>query len=266
MLQVAVIMAVKGGMTGDITVGDCLELLEARARAKGDSDNGGTYFYQLLHAAGFLPAGAPPRAGMLNPRVRGQLSAGQLIDRYDLACRPVRDLLADYLDERRPGIDYVTLNGLAYQLGLLFWKDLETHHPGIDSLNLAPDVAVAWKQRMQSRTVKTTGPGGERTQARVPRLSVVDHLTIVRSFYLDIAEWAATDPSRWAQWAVPCPVRPGDLTHRQALTRRKARTDQRTRERLPVLPGLITTPKKIFRSKATASQVLARARQATNAR
>src|SRR5207248_3182081 len=90
-------------------------------------DNGGTYFYQLLHAAGFLPAGAPPRAGMLNPRVRGQLSAGQLIDRYDLACRPVRDLLADYLNERRPGIDYVTMNGLAYQLGLLFWKDLETH-------------------------------------------------------------------------------------------------------------------------------------------
>jgi integrase len=239
MLQVAVIMAVKGGMAGDVTVGDCLELLEARARARGDSDNGGTYFYQLLHAAGFLPAGAPPRAGMLNPRVRGQLSAGQLIDRYDLACRPVRDLLADYLNERRPGIDYVTMNGLAYQLGLLFWKDLETHHPGIGSLNLAPDVAVAWKQRMQSRTVETTGPGGERTQARVPRLSVVDHLTIVRSFYLDIAEWAATDPSRWAQWAVPCPVRPGDLTHRQALRRRKSRTDQRTRERLPVLPRLI---------------------------
>ena len=119
---------------------------------------------------------------MLDPRVHGQQTAGQLIDRYDLACRPVRDLLVDYLNERRPGIDYVTLNGLAYQLGLLFWKDLETHHPGIDSLNLAPDVAVAWKQRMQYRTVETTGPGGERTQARVPRLSVVDHLTIVRSF------------------------------------------------------------------------------------
>ena len=98
---------------------------------------------------------------------------------------------------------------------------------------------MAWKQRMQSRTVPTTGPAGERTQARVPRLSVVDHLTIVRSFYLDIAEWAATDPARWAQWAVPCPVRPGDLTHRQALRRRKSRTDQRTRERLPVLSRLI---------------------------
>ena len=54
-------------------------------------------------------------------------------------------------------------------------------------------VAVAWKQRLQFRTVETTAPGGERTQAQVPRLSVVDHLTTVRSFYLDIAEWAARE-------------------------------------------------------------------------
>ncbi len=187
MLQVAVMMAVKGGQVGDITVGDCLELLEARARGRGDRDKGGTFFYQLLHAAGFLPAGAPARVRMLDPRVRGQQTAAQLIDRYDLACGPVRDLLVDYLNERRPGIDYVTLGDLAYQLGLLFWKDLETHHPGISSLDLAPDVAVAWKQRMQYRTVETVAPDGTRTQARVPRLSVVDHLTTVRSFYLVLA-------------------------------------------------------------------------------
>src|SRR5260370_32747538 len=94
MLQGAVIMAVKGGMAGDITVGDCLELLEARARAKGDSDNGGTYFYQLLHAAGFLPAGAPPTARMLNPRGRRQPSPRPLIHRYALARPPVPDPLA----------------------------------------------------------------------------------------------------------------------------------------------------------------------------
>ena len=239
MLQVAIMMAVKAGQVRDITVGDCLELLEARARAKGDRDGGGTFFYQLLHAAGFLPPGAPPRVRMLDPRVGGQQTAAQLIDRYDLACGPVRDLLVDYLNERRPGIDYVTLSDLAYQLGLLFWKDLETHHPGIDSLDLPPDVAVAWKQRMQYRTIETATPDGKRSRERVPRLSVVDHLTRVRSFYLDIAEWAVTDPSRWAQWAVPCPVRPAELTHRQALRRRKSRTDQRTRERLPAMPRLI---------------------------
>src|SRR6266496_4437986 len=244
MLQIAVMMSVKGGPVGDITVGDCLELLEARARSRGDGDNGGTYFYQLLHAAGFFPAGTPFRVGMLDPRVHGQQTAGQLIDRYDLACRPIRDLLVGYLNERRPGIDYVTMSDLAYQLGLLFWKDLETHHPGVDSLDLEPDVAVAWKQRMQYRTVQTVAPDGTRTQARVPRLSVVDHLTTVRSFYLDIAEWAVTDPSRWAQWAVPCPIRPAELTHRQALRRRKSRTDQRTRERLPAMPRLIAAAEK----------------------
>ncbi|MGH3125498.1 MAG: hypothetical protein ACRDND_31350, partial [Streptosporangiaceae bacterium] len=239
MLQVAVIMAVKGGTVSDITVGDCLELLEVRARAKGDKDNGGTFFYQLMHAAGCFPPGAPAVVRMIDPRVRGQRTAAELIDRYDLACGPVRDLLVDYLNERRPGIDYVTMAGLAYQLGLLFWKDLEARHPGIDSLDLAPDVAVAWKQRMQYRTEETAAPDGTRVREQVPRLSAVDHLTVVRSFYLDIAEWAADDPSRWAQWAVPCPVRPGELTHRQALRNRKSRTDQRTRERLPVLPRLI---------------------------
>ena len=239
MLQVAVMMAAKGGTVADITVGDCLELLETRAAGRGEKDNGGTYFYQLLHAAGFLPPEAPPRVRMLDPRVRGQQTATQLIDRYDLACRPVRDLLVGYLNERSPAIDYVTMSDLSYQLGLLFWKDPETHHPGISSIDLAPDVAVAWKQRMQYRTVETTAADGTRTQARVPRLSVVDHLTKVRSFYLDIAEWAVDDPSRWAQWAVPCPVRPGELTHRQALPRRKSRTDQRTRERLPVLSRLV---------------------------
>jgi integrase len=245
MLQVAAMMAAKGGMVRDITVGDCLELLEARARVKeGGKDNGGTFFYQLLHAAGFLPPGAPSRVRMIDPRVRGQRTAAELIDRYGLACEPVRDLLVDYLNERRPGIDYVTMTDLAYQLGLLFWKDLETHHPGIDSLGLAPDVAVAWKQRMQYRTVETTAPGGTRVQELVPRLSAVDHLTTVRSFYLDIAEWAVADPSRWAQWAVPCPVRPGELTHRQAVRRRKSRTDQRTRERLPALPKLVAAAEK----------------------
>jgi len=130
MLQVALIMAVKGGLVSDITVGDCLELLEARARVLGSRDHGGTFFYQLMHAAGYFPAGAPAVVRMLDPRVRGQRTAAELIDRYDLACGPVRDLLVDYLNERRPGIDYVTMMGLAYQLGLLFWKDLETTIPG----------------------------------------------------------------------------------------------------------------------------------------
>src|SRR5258708_3964969 len=95
-----------------------------------------------------------------------------------------------------------------------------------------------------TRPAQPWRPAGGAPPTRAPRLSVVDHLTRVRSFSLDIAEWATTDPSRWAQWAVPCPVRPSELTHRQALRRRKSRTDQRTRERLPALPRLVAAAEK----------------------
>ena len=64
---------------------------------------------------------------------RGQPGCAQLIDRYHLACRPVRDVLVDYLAERQPSVDFSSLQRFAYLLGKLFWADLEAHHPGIDS-------------------------------------------------------------------------------------------------------------------------------------
>ena len=39
---------------------------------------------------------------------RGQPSCEQLIDRYRIACRPVRDVLVDYLRERQPSVDFST--------------------------------------------------------------------------------------------------------------------------------------------------------------
>jgi hypothetical protein len=47
------------------------------------------------------------------------------------------------------------------------------------------------------------------------------------------------DPSRWGPWAAPCPIRPEDLARQKAIRARKSRMDQRTRERLPVLPVLL---------------------------
>ncbi|MGW2989756.1 site-specific integrase [Streptomyces goshikiensis] len=72
-----------------------------------------------------------------------------------------------------------------------------------------------------------------------PRLSYVSLLTQVRAFYLDIAQWAAEDPSRWGQWAVPCPVREAETNHKKHDRQQKARLRERTRERLPVLPLLV---------------------------
>jgi Phage integrase family len=238
---IARIMAAKGGMVRDITVGDCLELVEISASEWDNYGRAGKgpYFYQVLHAMGVFPPGAPPTVRMFSPMYHGQLTPEQLIDRYDLACRPVRDLLVDYLRERQAGVDFSTLTGLASLLGLLFWKDLETHHPGIASLRLPPDIAAAWKQRVRTTTTRSTG--GQHGGVVEPKLrqDVASCLNAVRAFYLDIAHWAAEDPARWAPWAVPCPIRADDIQSRKERGHRKSRMDQRTRERIPVLPALI---------------------------
>jgi len=250
--QVAVILAAKGGTVADITVGDCLEFLQIRDRLAGTLDGGkGAGFYQLLHAAGIFPAGAPATLRMLDPRFQGQLSDAGLIGQYAIACQPVRDLLIDYLGERRPSLDYASLKTLAFLLGKLFWKDIETHNPGITSLRLQPDTATAWKLRLAVKTVPAAG--GTVTAVRMDTQSC---LTAVRAFYLDIAQWALDDPARWGPWAAPCPVRREDVSTAKQEARRKSRMDQRTRERLPVLPALTAAA---ARNRKTAAGLLAAA-------
>jgi integrase len=236
--RVAVIMAVKGGMVADITIGDCLELLDTAAAVCTIPHYKSPYFYQLLHAAGVLGSQAAPTVRALSADRR--LSVDQLIDRCGIQCRPVRDLLAGYLRERQANVDYVTLVRLADTLGRLFWADLEAHHPGISSLRLDPVAAAAWKQRVLTKTARRRQPDGRLAEVASPRESATNCLTAVRSFYLDIAQWAMDDPARWGPWAVPCPIKAGEIPHKKVADRRKSRMDQRTRERLPLLPSLIT--------------------------
>jgi hypothetical protein len=235
--RVAMILAVKGGVVADIQVGDCLELLAAAA-ATGEKDQHGRspLFYQLLHTHlrwEHAPAAIQVFGG------RGQPSCEELIDRYRPRCGPVRDVLVDYLRERQPTVDFSTLQHLAYLLGKLFWADLEAHHPGLDTLKLPRDVAAAWKQRVMTRTRTTTGPDGRPVTVTLPRHDGRSVLSAVRSFYLDLAEWADDDPARWAPWAVRCPVTASDVSHKKQRSQRKSRMDQRTRDRLPVLPTLV---------------------------
>jgi integrase len=239
--RIAVIMAAKGGVISDITVGDCLEIMEIsrRVRDPDGKEGGSPYSYQLLHAIGVFPPGAPSTVRMFHRNFQGQLSVEQLIDRYDLACRPVRDVLVDYLRERQPSLDYATLRSLSYMLGLRFWKDLENHHPDLDSLRLAPDIAAAWKQRLQTKTITSTNASGQTIETVSQRVKTADCLMVVRAFYLDIAQWALEDPARWGPWAVPCPIRTTEIQAGKAIVRRKSRMDQRTRELLPILPALI---------------------------
>jgi len=147
--RAAVVLGAHGGMIADITVGDVLELLDAESAAHRKPMAHGIAFYRALHQSGILGPDAPARLEEL--RSAGQRTPAELIDRFALACRPIRDLLVDYLSERAPALDYSSLRSLAADLGNVFWKDLERHHRGIDSLDLTPEVATSWKQRLRTR-------------------------------------------------------------------------------------------------------------------
>ena len=235
--RVAVIAAAKGGVLADITVGDVLEALEAEVPLRAKQHAGPATFLVLRQMGIF----GPDVPTLREIRSSGQRAVEELVDRYQVACRPVRDLIVGYLKERRPAVDYATLVARSYQLVRCFWADLEHHHPGIDSLALPREVAAAWKQRLRTRTTTTTAVTGERTMAVVERLSYLDTLASVRGFYLDLAEWALHDPARWGTWVAPCPVTPGEVQRRKHLRRRKARMDARTRDRLTILPALVRT-------------------------
>jgi hypothetical protein len=237
--RASLIIAAKGGIVTAITVGDVLELLDAEAGAHAAPARDGAVFYRLLHQMGIFGEQAPAR--LREFRTPGQLTPDELIDRYQLACRPVRDLLVDYLRERQPALDYKSLKDLSYYLGKQFWQDLERHHPGIDSLHLPREAADAWKQRQRTKPKTITAQTGEKTVIAVERISYRQCLTPVRCFYLDLSQWAIEDPGRWGPWVAPCPVGQEEIGQRKFERRRKARMDARTRERLPVLPVLVRT-------------------------
>ncbi len=255
--RAALIIAAKGGALGDITVGDVVELLDAQIELRVSQASGRMLIYRLLYEMGIFAPDAPPTLRAL--RTAGQCSPEELIDRYHLACRPVRDLLVDYLCERQPALDYTSLETLANFLGKLFWADLERHHPGIDSLHLRTEVASAWKLRLRTFTKTVTSPTGEKAQVAVERINYRECLTPVRAFYLDLAHWAVEDPGRWAIWVTPCPIGEEEINRKKSKRLLKSRMDARTRERLPVLPVVVRS---VLDRRTTAEALLEAGRRA----
>ncbi|MGA5558863.1 tyrosine-type recombinase/integrase [Streptomyces lavendulocolor] len=235
--QVATIILAKGGKVRDITVGDCIELrgIETRVMATG---GGRSLFYLWLKELEVFPPDAPATLRDIKRRA-GQVSVEELVDRYRLQCRPVRDLIVDYLTERQPSLDYTSLEGLSRNLAQLFWADLERHHQGIDSLRLTKQVATAWKERIRTKTRRKRQPDGGYIEITTERQSALSVLNTVRAFYLDISQWAVEEPGRWGAWVAPSPVKESELSYKKQARRQKAKSDQRTRERLPVLPVLV---------------------------
>jgi integrase len=224
---VAKIVVHTGRDPGLLTAEDVFEYRAHGLNRQGQAPVGTYSAWDLLRVAGILR-----QDQSLGEALRlGQRPTAELVDRHQIQCRPIRDLLVRYLDERRPALDYGSFDSLASRLAGTFWADIERHHPGIDTLNLPPEVAEGWKQRM----LFITTPG----QKVRPRKNPFELFVRVRAFYLDIAQWALEDP-RWAQWAVPCPIRRSDT---EGLSKRYKKTTaemhQRVRERLPNLPTLI---------------------------
>jgi len=233
--RAAVVMAAKGGGLTGITLGDFLELLDTEADLHGAARADSAACYRALRATGIFGPDAPERLRQL--RTAGQRTPEELIDRHQLACRPIRDLLIDYLRERQPALDYGSLEQLARRLGM-FWADLERHHPGIGSLHLPAHVADGWKQRLRTKPKTITSADGRKEVIQVERICYREFLTPVRAFYLDLAQWAIDDPARWGPWVASTPVGPAETIQGKVQRHRKSRMDARTRERLPVLPVL----------------------------
>ncbi|MGW0628088.1 tyrosine-type recombinase/integrase, partial [Streptomyces sp. NPDC002758] len=233
---IAQLLAVYGGEIADIQVGDLLDFRMGNEKSKSTPIH---LAYSWLRGLGQFPSNAPPT--LMHLQVRGfQATPEQLIDRFQLQCRPVRDLLVAYLTERQPTLDYNSLQQLSQHLGRNFWADLERHHPGISSIDLPPDVRTAFKARMATKTVRRRQPDGTSKVVVEPRISAPAILQIIRAFYLDLAQWALDEPERWGQWAVPCPISDADANVAKAERQQRARSQQRTRERLPHLPTLVS--------------------------
>jgi integrase len=183
------------------------------------------FAYELLREIGGL-TDAPSTWRQL--QARGQLTVAEMVDRYALRSRPIRDVIVHYLVERSAVLDYGSLDNQAHMLANVFWADLERHHPGIASLHLPDEVAHTWKQRVRLL------PDGR------PRRNFHAALLAVRSFYLDLLQWSLEDPGRWAEWAAPCPISENDIRGYIKETRqRRARIAERTRALAPALPRLV---------------------------
>ncbi|MCX5215666.1 site-specific integrase [Kitasatospora sp. NBC_00240] len=231
----AQMIAVNGGGIDDIVVGDFLAMRQIRGAAQAKALR---LAYYWLRDLDLLPADAPATLLLLENRT-GQLTPAQLIDRYFLKSQPIRDLLVDYLTERSPGMDFNSLKHLSSLLAKVFWQDIERHHPGLDSLDLPPDVSAAWKTRVATKVVRTRQPDGSVIEEIHPRTSKTAVMMAVRTLYLDLVAWSLDEPARWGPWTAPCPVSEAETSGKKREQGQKTRSDQRTRERLPVLPTVV---------------------------
>ena len=90
--RTATILACKGGTIAEITVGDCAELVDTQRRVHVRGGQKKVDFYLRLHALGIFPDDAPHTIRAFG-LAAGRLTIEELVDRYQLRCTPIRNLI-----------------------------------------------------------------------------------------------------------------------------------------------------------------------------
>ncbi len=212
-----------GKILDEINIADLLEL-RAEARGVHGVVTGHFSATRLLFHMGIV------REPLLSPSYfrTARPTVDQLVDRFGIRTPSARDAFALYLKEREPALDHNSLRGLADKLLRLFWCDIEAHHAEVRSLALPAAVAEAWRARVRVL------PDGR------PRAGVEAVFFAVRAFYLDVQQWATTNPVAWAQHVSPSPVRDSDLSSlRKSVLQQRARTHARIRRMQPLLARFV---------------------------
>ncbi|MFC9248942.1 hypothetical protein ACFT7S_34395 [Streptomyces sp. NPDC057136] len=129
--------------------------------------------WQILHGMGHFPPETPPTLRTFV--YSDQRTIEELVDRYAIRNRAVRQLLIDYLTRRRAETDYVTIEGLARNLSKHFWAKIEEPSPGHPDLVLGQDLYDQWRAELQTcSTGRGKEPRKRRDAARLAQRGVVD--------------------------------------------------------------------------------------------
>lgn len=131
--RAATLLACKGGLVTRHHRRDCVELADTQRLVHVRGGRKKVDFYLRLRALGIFPEDAPHTIRAFG-LAAGQLSIEELVDRYPLRCRPVRDLIVDYRRERQPSLDFASIDAISRTLASLFWARIEALSPGIDTL------------------------------------------------------------------------------------------------------------------------------------
>lgn len=175
--------------------------------------------WELLVALGPLRDEPPTlRAAWSAKGNSRQHSVATLVDCYGIPPSGARDLLVDYLGEVRVGMDYSSLEGLAYRLARLFWWEVLQINPGQATLHLDHATVTAWRERL---ALTTDGR---------PRREIHSTLFAVRALYRDLV----------GRVGRACPVPRRESRNASKMQRRqKSRMQARTRALAPLLPALV---------------------------